>query len=116
MTSGGIDEDRDGAGRGDDAVNWFAQGACASEDPELFFPVGTGEPAVRQIEDAKQVCRRCDVAEACLQWALQTGQNAGVWGGMSEDERRTLRRASSRRMAQYSEIAGRSRLAGSVER
>jgi hypothetical protein len=47
---------------------------------------------VRQIEDAKTVCRRCEVTDACLDWALRTGQDAGVWGGLTEDERRTLRR------------------------
>jgi WhiB family transcriptional regulator, redox-sensing transcriptional regulator len=72
-------------------------GACWDEDPELFFPVGSTGPALLQIEDAKEVCRRCDVVEACLRWALETGQDAGVWGGMSEDERRAIRkRARSR--------------------
>jgi len=66
------------------------------EDPELFFPVGSTGPALRQVEDAKQVCRRCDVVDMCLRWALETGQDAGVWGGLSEDERRALKRRVSR--------------------
>jgi WhiB family redox-sensing transcriptional regulator len=66
-------------------------------EPELFFPIGSSGPALRQVEDAKQVCRQCAVADACLQWALQTGQDAGVWGGMSEDERRALKRRGSLR-------------------
>jgi WhiB family transcriptional regulator, redox-sensing transcriptional regulator len=49
-------------------------------------------PALLQIEQAKEVCRRCDVVDACLQWALDTGQDAGVCGGMSDDERRLTRR------------------------
>jgi WhiB family redox-sensing transcriptional regulator len=77
-------------------VNWRFRGACVDEDPELFFPVGNTGPALRQIEDAKQVCRRCDVVDACLRWALETGQDAGVWGGMSEDERRGVRFRESR--------------------
>ena len=43
-----------------------------------------------QIEAAKKVCRSCAVIEPCLQWALETGQDSGVWGGLSEDERRAL--------------------------
>jgi len=52
-----------------------------------------------QIEEAKAVCRRCDVREQCLQWALETGQDAGVWGGLSEDERRALKRRRARARA-----------------
>jgi WhiB family transcriptional regulator, redox-sensing transcriptional regulator len=73
-------------------MRWLDRGACRSEDPELFFPIGMTGPALRQIEEAKAVCRRCEVADACLDWALRTGQDAGVWGGLSEEERRTLRR------------------------
>jgi WhiB family redox-sensing transcriptional regulator len=78
-------------------VNWVHRGACVGSEPELFFPIGSSGPALRQVEDAKQVCRQCAVADACLQWALQTGQDAGVWGGMSEDERRALKRRGSLR-------------------
>ena len=77
-------------------MTWRLRGACVDEDPELFFPVGSTGPALRQVEDAKQVCRRCDVVDMCLRWALETGQDAGVWGGLSEDERRALRRRVSR--------------------
>jgi WhiB family transcriptional regulator, redox-sensing transcriptional regulator len=85
---------------GDTSVNFPLRGACRDEDPELFFPVGKTGPALLQIEDAKEVCRRCEVVEACLRWALETGQDAGVWGGMSEDERRSIRKAArSRRSA-----------------
>lgn len=67
---------------------------CRDEDPELFFPVGNSGPALLQVADAKAVCRQCPVISECLSWAMQTGQDAGVWGGMSEDERRALRRRS----------------------
>lgn len=67
-------------------MDWLFRGACTDEDPELFFPIGTSSPALRQIEIAKEVCRRCDVVEACLEWALRSGQDAGVWGGRSETE------------------------------
>jgi WhiB family transcriptional regulator, redox-sensing transcriptional regulator len=70
---------------------------CKDEDPELFFPVGTTGPAAVQLETARGICMRCDVKAECLEWAMATGQEAGVWGGLSEDERRALRR-SRRRM------------------
>ncbi len=70
--------------------------ACLDEDPELFFPIGNTGPAILQIEEAKQVCRRCEVREQCLAWALEAGQDHGVWGGMSEDERRALKRRNAR--------------------
>jgi WhiB family redox-sensing transcriptional regulator len=77
-------------------MDWRHRAACREEDPELFFPIGNTGPALLQIEEAKAVCMRCDVRDACLQWALDTGQDAGVWGGLSEDERRALRRRNAR--------------------
>ena len=71
--------------------------ACVDEDPELFFPIGTTGPAVEQAEAAKRICGSCDVREECLEFAIATNQDAGVWGGMTEDERRTLKRARQRR-------------------
>jgi WhiB family redox-sensing transcriptional regulator len=76
--------------------DWRHRAACRDEDPELFFPIGNSGPALLQIEDAKDVCRRCDVIDQCLQWALESGQDVGVWGGMSEDERRALKRRTAR--------------------
>lgn len=64
--------------------------------PSLFFPIGNTGPAIMQIEEAKAVCRRCDVVDTCLKWALESGQDAGVWGGLSEDERRALKRRNAR--------------------
>lgn len=77
-------------------MDWRHSALCRDEDPELFFPIGTSGPAERQIEEGKAVCRRCPVTRECLQWALETGQDAGVWGGMSEDERRALKRRTQR--------------------
>jgi WhiB family redox-sensing transcriptional regulator len=79
--------------------DWRHRAVCRWEDPELFFPVGTSGPALLQIAAAKTVCRRCPVVAECLTWALDSGQDAGVWGGMGEDERRALnRRNASARM------------------
>lgn len=76
--------------------DWRNRAACRTEDPELFFPRGNTGPALWQIEEAKKVCRQCDVREKCLDWALTNDQDHGVWGGMSEDERRALKRRSRR--------------------
>jgi WhiB family redox-sensing transcriptional regulator len=73
-------------------MDWRHDALCRDEDPELFFPIGANGPAERQIAEAKAVCRRCGVTEDCLSWALESGQDAGVWGGLSEDERRAMRR------------------------
>ena len=77
-------------------MDWRHRAACRDEDPELFFPIGNTGPALQQIEQAKAVCRHCAVAEPCIAWALETGQDSGVWGGLSEDERRALKRRGAR--------------------
>ncbi|MER7131573.1 WhiB family transcriptional regulator [Streptosporangium saharense] len=83
-------------------MDWRHRAACRDVDPELFFPIGNTGPALMQIEEAKQVCRTCNVSEACLKWALESGQDAGVWGGLSEDERRALKRRTARVRARIS--------------
>ena len=77
-------------------VTWRDRAACLGEDPELFFPDGNTGPAFLQLEAAKAVCRRCEVVEACLRFAIESGQDAGVWGGLSEDERRALNSRNAR--------------------
>ena len=64
-------------------MDWRHEAICRDEDPELFFPVGNSGPALSQIAQAKLVCHRCPVTSPCLKWALETGQDAGVWGGLS---------------------------------
>jgi WhiB family redox-sensing transcriptional regulator len=86
------EREREHAAGGD----WRHRAACLEEDPELFFPIGSTGPALVQIEEAKAVCRGCPVVGTCLAWALESGQDSGVWGGMSEDERRALKRRSAR--------------------
>lgn len=71
---------------------WMKFGACAQTDPEAFFPE-KGE----STRDAKRVCAGCDVRARCLAYALERNERFGVWGGMSERARRTLR--SERRAA-----------------
>ncbi|MER6916731.1 WhiB family transcriptional regulator [Streptomyces sp. NPDC000594] len=80
-------------------MDWRHNAVCREEDPELFFPIGTTGPAILQIEEARAVCNRCPSRDACLQWALESGQTDGVWGGMSEDERRAMKRRAARQRA-----------------
>jgi WhiB family redox-sensing transcriptional regulator len=73
--------------------HWTNYGACRSEDPEMFFPIG--ENASEQIEKAKAVCRRCPVRDDCLQDALGDRIKFGVWGGLDEREREKLTRQAA---------------------
>jgi WhiB family redox-sensing transcriptional regulator len=63
--------------------DWRDDALCQQVDPELFYPEkgGTAEPA-------KSICRSCDVRPECLEYALSLGEAFGVWGGMSEKDRR----------------------------
>jgi WhiB family redox-sensing transcriptional regulator len=81
------------------AADWRAAAACREADPDVFFPVGTTGAALQQIEAAKAVCRACPSLDPCLEFALSTGQDAGVWGATSEEERRAIRRARRRAAA-----------------
>jgi WhiB family redox-sensing transcriptional regulator len=77
-------------------MTWRNRAACLDDDPELFFPTGNTGPALLQIAEAKAVCGRCKVVGTCLEWAMESGQDFGVWGGLSEDERRALKRRYAR--------------------
>jgi WhiB family transcriptional regulator, redox-sensing transcriptional regulator len=75
---------------------WRDAAACRSIDPDLFFPIGTTGTALDHIAAAKSVCAACPVKAECLDFALVTNQDSGVWGGASEEERRQMRRARAR--------------------
>lgn len=70
---------------------WQADGACVGTDPSLWFPA-PGE--VQKVAQAKRICATCTVRERCLDYAMTFGPRglAGIWGGMSERQRVTLRR------------------------
>jgi WhiB family redox-sensing transcriptional regulator len=72
--------------------DWLDDAACRGTDPELFFPDADTSTARAQVAAAKKTCRRCPVRGNCLSWALENGQEAGIWGGTTEEERRHLRR------------------------
>jgi WhiB family redox-sensing transcriptional regulator len=70
--------------------DWRDDASCRETDPEIFFPVGSSAFSRQQETAAKRVCAGCPVRVECLTWALESGQYTGVWGGLSEDERRGL--------------------------
>lgn len=67
--------------------DWMVHANCRGVDPDLFFPV-IGE----ELRPARRVCSECAVREECLEYALTVGERFGVWGGLSERERRKERR------------------------
>jgi len=77
-------------------MTWRNLAACLDESPDLFFPNGNGRPALHQTKKAKAVCRRCEVVETCLKWAIKSDLDAGVWGGLAEHERHALKRHNPR--------------------
>jgi WhiB family redox-sensing transcriptional regulator len=85
-----------------DTDDWRDSAACRDTDPELFFPIGTTGMALDQIEAARAVCQACAAQGPCLEFALATNQESGVWGGASEEERRKLRKAWLARQRQAS--------------
>jgi len=66
---------------------WQGRALCAQTDPEAFFPEKGGS-----TREAKRVCAKCDVRQECLDYALDHDERFGIWGGMSERDRRRLRR------------------------
>ena len=85
-----------------EAFEWFGRAACARPDAPPMFPHATDAEGIRA---AKQTCESCPVLSPCLQRAMDTGEPHGVWGGMTDEERRQARRRESR---------ARSRRAGAV--
>ena len=77
-------------------MTWRNRAACLDQDPELFFPIGSTGLALVQVEEAKVICRRCKVIDSCLTLAIESGRDDGVFGGMSQDERRSLKRRTAR--------------------
>jgi WhiB family redox-sensing transcriptional regulator len=89
--------------------DWRASGACLDEDSELFFPTGTNRAVLAQAAAAIAVCAGCPVAGECLSWALESGERFGVWGGLSERDRRAVMRSRSvlaGRAARAEQVAG----------
>lgn len=71
----------------DGALAWQSDALCAQTDPEAFFPEKGGS-----TRDAKKICASCEVRAQCLEYALLNDERFGIWGGLSERERRKLRK------------------------
>lgn len=72
------------------ALSWQERALCAQTDPEAFFPEKGGS-----TREAKRVCEACEVRQECLEYALEHDERFGIWGGLSERERRRLRKRAS---------------------
>ena len=72
---------------GTEEQDWQERALCAQTDPEAFFPEKGGS-----TREAKRVCLTCDVRNECLEYALQNDERFGIWGGLSERERRKLKK------------------------
>jgi len=68
---------------------WHERALCAQTDPEAFFPEKGGS-----TREAKKICTGCEVRAECLSYALAHDERFGIWGGLSERERRRLKRAA----------------------
>lgn len=73
----------------DGPLAWQDQALCAQTDPEAFFPEKGGS-----TREAKAVCKVCAVREECLSYALKSDERFGIWGGLSERERRRIKRSA----------------------
>jgi WhiB family redox-sensing transcriptional regulator len=80
---------------------WMAGGLCAQTDSAAFFPEKGGS-----TREAKRICQGCEVRDECLEYALENGIRFGVWGGLSELERRKLKPASPTRPQRFFEQRG----------
>ena len=84
---------------------WRNTASCREADPTIFFPIGSTGRALNQIAAAKAVCGDCSVKDLCLEFALKTNQDSGVWGGASEEERRQLRRERNRARREFGGVS-----------
>jgi WhiB family redox-sensing transcriptional regulator len=77
-------------------TDWTVRAQCRDEDPELFFPPGSFRTAHEQMERARLVCMQCPVIQPCLELALFTASDYGMWGGTTPEERTAIRRRAGR--------------------
>jgi WhiB family redox-sensing transcriptional regulator len=96
-----VTEDQVEAQAEGNAAGWRERALCAQVDPELWFPE-SGQPNVK----AKLVCGWCDVQAECLAFALRANEQYGVWGGLSPEERRRLRRRQREAASVAVEVEG----------
>lgn len=71
---------------------WMAEGACRTEEPDIFFP---GRKEADKVKKAKEICAGCPVSAQCLEWALYHNEREGIWGGVSARQRKAMRREAA---------------------
>ena len=71
-------------------ADWRDRAACAGHPHSTFFP--TGDEIESVVERAREICASCHVTDECLEFALETNERTGIWGGTTEEERKSLRR------------------------
>ena len=81
----------------DEELMWQERALCAQTDPEAFFPEKGGS-----TREAKRVCLSCEVRGECLEYALENDERFGIWGGLSERERRRAKRVGVARVSRLS--------------
>lgn len=75
---------------------WWRAAACRDAEPELFFPISTAPASRKHVKRAKHICALCPVQSECLSYALDHRQEQGIWGGLTEEERRRIPRYGMR--------------------
>lgn len=70
--------------------SWWDLAACRSADPESFFPVSSTGADQLNVTRAKAMCARCPIRQQCLEYAIDSHEAYGIWGGTSEEERRLI--------------------------
>jgi WhiB family redox-sensing transcriptional regulator len=99
----------------DYGTDWRAAGACLNTDPDVFFPVAVGMAADPQTARALRVCAGCQVRQECLDFAMRTGEQDGIWGGTTPEERFRARPTAAPgagryiRRSSFAGVIGRSR-------
>jgi WhiB family redox-sensing transcriptional regulator len=73
---------------------WWSVAACRDAEPELFFPISANSASSPLVKRAKLICASCPVRSKCLSYALDHRQEQGIWGGLTEEERRRIPRRS----------------------
>jgi WhiB family redox-sensing transcriptional regulator len=73
-----------------ESLPWASQARCLQAEPDTFFPEKGGS-----TREAKRICTTCEVRDLCLEYALANDERFGIWGGMSERERRKVKRLAS---------------------
>ncbi|HEY2550793.1 MAG TPA: WhiB family transcriptional regulator [Streptosporangiaceae bacterium] len=85
--------------------DWRSGAACLSADPDLFFPISATPASASQVSCARAYCARCEVRSDCARFALEHPEVQGIWGGLTDAERKSLLRGRRDRAARAGRAA-----------